>query len=54
MRKNHAAAAVALEAQSVECIALRKTFVLQEREVRLPFVADDFAARETTHRNDHD
>lgn len=52
MSQQHTAAAVPLQAQGVQGIPL-SVLGLQQPEVGLPLVPDDFAAREATHRNDH-
>lgn len=51
--EHHSSAAVSLQLESVEGVTLRHVVVLKVREIRLPLVADNLAARETSHWNDH-
>ena len=53
VREHHSSAAVSLQLESVEGVTLRHVVVLEVRKIRLPFVADNLAARETSHWNDH-
>lgn len=52
MGKQHAAAAVALQAQRVQGIPLG-VLGLQQAQVGLPLVADDLATREAANGDDH-
>ena len=52
MRQQHAPATVSSQAKRVQRLHLAFA-VLHVRQVRLPLVADDLAARETADRDDH-
>ena len=52
MRQNHPPTAIPLQSKLVERVTLRHVG-LEEREIRLPFVAGYFAARETADGDDH-
>jgi len=52
MGKNHASAAISFKLKFIESVPFTHVFC-EELKVRIPFVADDFSAGETAHRNDH-
>jgi len=52
MSENHASTTISFELKFIESIPFTHVFC-EELKVRVPFVADDFSARETAHRNDH-
>ena len=52
VREHHSPAAVALQPELVEGVALG-VVRLQQLEVRVPLVAHDLAAREAAHGDDH-
>lgn len=51
--EHHSPTAVSLELESVEGVTFGHVVVLEVREIRLPLVTDDLAAREASDRNDH-
>jgi len=52
MGKNHASATISLELKFIESVPFTHVFC-EELKIRVPFVANDFSAGETAHRNDH-
>lgn len=52
MRKDHAAAAVAVELELIHSVALGKT-LFDELDIYLPFIPNHLSAGEAANRNDH-
>lgn len=52
MSENHASATISFQLKFIESIPFTHVFC-EELKVRVPFVADDFSAREAADRNDH-
>jgi len=52
MGENHASATISFQLKFIESIPFTHVFC-EELKVRVPFVADDFSAREAAHWDDH-